>query len=110
MGFLSSLFKSEIKSIEEAERATFRAFYAGFLVMAVGFGLIFTVFLMPVGIALMAIGGTILALNMIWVAAASRKNSIVKNCPKCRKPNKIFAEERFFKCTGCGFRVVLREI
>ena len=110
MGLLTSLFKPEIKSIEEAERAIFRAFYVGFLTMVVGFALIFTIFLMPEGIALMAIGGIILAANIVWIALASHKNKIVKKCPRCSKPNTVFAEERYFKCADCGFHAVLREI
>lgn len=109
MGFLSSLFKPQIKSIEEAERAIFRTFYVGFLTMAVGFGMLFTIVLMPLGIALMIVGGVILAMNMVWLALASRKNRTVKNCPRCHKPNRIYTEERYFKCAGCGYHAVIRE-
>ena len=110
MSFLSSLFRPSIRSIEEAERAIFRAFYVGFLIMAIGVGLIFTVVLMPVGVGLVALGGAILLVDMIWVTLASRKNKIVKNCPRCRKPNAVYSEERFFKCASCGYYAVLREV
>lgn len=110
MSFLTSLLKPHIRSIEEAERATFRVFYIGFMIMAIGLVMILTVILMPIGIALMLVGGAILALNLMWLAVVSRKSRIVKNCPRCHKPNSIYAEERRFKCAGCGYYAILREI
>jgi len=109
MSFLSSLFKPQIRDIEEAEQATLRAFYAGFLAMGIGLIMILTVALMPVGLALMIVGGAILALNLMWLAIASRKNKIMKSCPRCHKPNSAYSQDRYFKCSACGFYVVLRE-
>lgn len=109
MNRLSSLLKPEVRSIQDAERYTFRWFYAGFLSIFLGAILTLTIVLSPVGITLMGIGGAIILLTIGWLVIASRNNSIKKACPRCDKVNTIFKEERFFKCMKCGYFMVLHE-
>ncbi len=110
MGLFSSLFKPNIRSIQDAERVTFRWFYVGFLAIGAGLGLTATLFLSPVGIALIVVGSTTVLITIAWLVAASRRNTVVKNCPRCDRPNSVYREEAYFKCASCGYFAILREV
>ena len=110
MGWLSSLFKPNIRTIQDAERVTFRWFYVGFLAIGIGLGLTLTLLFSPIGVTVMGVGGAIVLLTIIWLALASKRSTVTKSCPRCGKQNSIFREEPYFKCISCGYFAILREI
>jgi len=105
-----SLFRPNVSTIKDAERVALRWFSIGFVMLGSGFVLTFVLAGRSVGPAVLATGAVIGLGTVIWVALATRYNTVRKTCPRCSASNAVFRGENYFRCAACGFFAVLREM
>lgn len=94
-------FKLQINSIQDAERMTVWCLGTGLILVLLGL-ILFSFADMTIGGALMGLGALLIFGVMAWVAYASRVSSVIRNCPSCREPNRVFKGDYYMKCSKCG--------
>jgi len=109
MGWWPTFFHGEFKTVKEVEAAAFRMFYSGLIVLIAGLILTLTLVFRPFGVALMILGGLIMAVDIFCFGCVSKRNSINIQCPACQKDNQVFPGDTYFNCIYCGKIVLLRE-